>query len=75
MRESHEWAYNVIYNEIGNNYDGYKTTDEKIASSLVFELVRSNTLHGLRFNIFSDLDKVNNQMVFMVWVKTNKVSE
>ncbi|MGG2027953.1 hypothetical protein AB1282_19830 [Gottfriedia sp. S16(2024)] len=69
MRESHEWAYNVIYNEIGNLYDGYKTTDEKIASSLVFELVRLNTLTEKKHAIFSDYEKVNNQLVFMVWVQ------
>ncbi len=69
MRESHEWAYSVIYNEIGNLYDGYKTTDEKIASSLVFELVRLNTLTGMKYEIFSDYENVNNRLVFMVWVK------
>jgi len=69
MRESHEWAYSVIYNEIGNIYDGYKSKDEKIASSLVFELVRLNTFNGERFKLFSDVEKINNQLIFKVWVK------
>jgi len=58
MRESHEWAYSVIYNEIGNIYGGYKSKDEKIVSSLVFELVRLNTLTGMKHVTFSDYEKV-----------------
>lgn len=28
LRESQEWASSVVYNEIGNLYDGYLTEDE-----------------------------------------------
>ncbi|MFF2879135.1 hypothetical protein ACFVR2_22845 [Gottfriedia sp. NPDC057991] len=72
IRESHEWAYSVVFNEIGNLYDGYITNDEKIAYSLVYELIRVNTLHGERFQIFSDYGKVKNKFVYKVWVKTIK---
>lgn len=69
IREAHEWAYNVIYNEIGKLYDGYKTADEKIAYSLVYELVRANTLYGHSFNIHTDLEKeAPNSYIYKVWV-------
>lgn len=68
MREAHEWAYSVPYNEIGTVYDGYKTNDEKIAYALVFELIRSNTIHGYRFNIHSDCDFKENIVTYKVWV-------
>jgi hypothetical protein len=68
LRESHEWAYSVVYNEIGTHYDGYKTTDEKIAYSLVFELVRANTVFGHRYNVYSEYDYIDNSSIYMVWV-------
>ncbi|WP_115995597.1 hypothetical protein [Cohnella lupini] len=68
MRESHEWAYSVPFNEIGNKYDGYITNDEKIASALVFELIRSNTIHGFRFNVHCDCEFPDGNIFFKVWV-------
>ncbi|WP_248845152.1 hypothetical protein [Paenibacillus jilunlii] len=68
MREAHEWAYSEAYNAIGNLYDGYITTDEKIAYALVFELTRSNTIHGFRFNIHCDCDFSVKPMAYKVWV-------
>lgn len=69
IKEAHEWAYSVIYNEIGKLYDGYKTADEKIAYSLVYELVRANTLYGHSFNIHTDLEKeAPNSYIYKVWV-------
>ncbi|KAB2458210.1 hypothetical protein F8160_02020 [Bacillus sp. CH126_4D] len=68
MREAHEWAYNVIYNEIGYLYDGYKTKDEKIASSLIYELVRANTLCGPKYNIFCDEECTMKPCIYKVWV-------
>lgn len=74
IREAHEWAYNVIYNEIGNLYGGYKTTDEKIAYSLVYELVRSNTFYGQRYNVYSDYEKeASNLYIYKVWVTPLKI--
>lgn len=72
MREAHEWAYSVPYNEIGHLYEGYITTDEKIASALVFELTRLNTIAGFRRNIFCDCDFSVSPMAFKVWVSTSE---
>lgn len=68
MREAHEWAYSVPYNEIGNAYDGYITSDDKIAYALVFELIRSNTIHGHRFNIHSDCVFKEDTITYKVWI-------
>ncbi len=68
LREAHEWAYSEAYNEIGHLYDGYITTDEKLAYALLFELVRSNTLLSKRFEVFADVDfGVPNR--YRVWVE------
>ncbi|ARU62995.1 hypothetical protein CBW65_19915 [Tumebacillus avium] len=68
IRESHEWAYNVIYNEIGNLYSGYITTYEKIAYSLVFELIRSNTPTP-RLDVHTKIDfNESGPDVYKIWV-------
>ncbi|MEK5489280.1 hypothetical protein MKZ24_00920 [Paenibacillus sp. FSL R7-0297] len=68
MREAHEWAYSGAFNEIGNLYEGYITTDEKIAYALVFELTRINTIRGFRCNIHCDCDFNVKPIVYKVWV-------
>ncbi|TCP54446.1 hypothetical protein EV586_10464 [Tumebacillus sp. BK434] len=68
LRESHEWAYQVIYNEIGNLYNGYITSDEKIAYTLVFELVRSNTPIP-RFEVHTQIEfDTPESAVYRIWV-------
>lgn len=71
QRESWEWASSVVYNEIGNLYDGYRTTDEKIACSLVYELTRLNTFQGPTFHVFAhnEYDKAEQKHWYMVWVE------
>ncbi|EEM07955.1 hypothetical protein [Bacillus pseudomycoides] len=70
LREAQEWACSVVYNEIGNLYDGYKTTDEKIAYALVYELVRANTLYNPSFKIHTDWDYIAPQsFIYKIWVE------
>lgn len=75
LRESHEWAYSVVYNEIGNLYDGYQTEDEKIAYSLVYELTRLNTISSEQIEVYAHESSSNpgNLMVYRVWVNRNIV--
>ncbi len=69
QREAYEWAVSVIYNEIGNLYDGYKTTDEKIAYALVYELVRANTLSIANYKIHADEEYISPQsIIYKVWL-------
>lgn len=70
LRESHEWAYTVIYNEIGYQYDGYATEDEKIAYSLVYELNRFNTFKGKSVEVFAheEYKSPSAALVYRVWV-------
>lgn len=68
MRETHEWVYSGAYNEIGTLYDGYITQDLKLACALVFELVRSNTIHNHRFDIHTDYDLIDKVIFYKVWV-------
>lgn len=67
MREADEWADTVVYNEIGGSYDGYKTTDQKVAAALVFLLVRSISLYGKSFRIDADIEW-SNPPIYRVWV-------
>lgn len=71
QRESWEWASSVVYNEIGNDYDGYRTEDEKIACSLVYELTRLNTLQGPTFHVFADneYNQIGEKYSYLVWVE------
>jgi hypothetical protein len=70
-RESWEWASSVVYNEIGNIYEGYRTEDEKIACSLVYELTRLNTFQGPIFHVFAhnEYNKTDQKHWYMVWVE------
>lgn len=49
-------------------YIGYQTTDEKLANTLLFELVRSNTLHGPRFKVQADYEFLSTGLLYKVWV-------
>jgi hypothetical protein len=71
QRESWEWASSVVYNEIGNLYDGYRTEDEKIACSLVYELTRLNTFKGPTFYVFAhnNYNHTGQKTCYMVWVE------
>lgn len=75
LRESHEWAYSVVYNEIGNIYDGYQTEDEKIAYSLVYELTRLNTFSSESVEVFAHelYSNPETPIVYRVWVKRKSV--
>jgi hypothetical protein len=43
MYEAEEYVKSDIYPGILHNYNGYKTTDPKLAYSLVFELIKIKT--------------------------------
>lgn len=75
QRESWEWVSSVVYNEIGNHYDGYRTEDEKIAYSLVYELTRLNTFSGKTFEVYAHEYYINPEIptVYLVWVKRTNV--
>ncbi|QQE81071.1 hypothetical protein GI364_01220 [Alicyclobacillus sp. SO9] len=70
-RESWEWASSVVSGKIGHTYDGYRTEDEKIASSLVYELTRRNTFQGPTFHVFAhnEYDEAEQEHWYMVWVE------
>jgi hypothetical protein len=70
LRESHEWAHSVIYNEIGHKYDGYVTEDEKIAYSLVYELNRCNTFNGKSVNVFvhEEYKTPDGPIIYRIWI-------
>lgn len=70
LRESWEWASAVVYNEIGHLYDGYRTADEKIALSLVYELTRRNTSNGPTFQVYAHNEYVaeGQKYRYLVWV-------
>ncbi|CAI6087327.1 hypothetical protein [Cohnella sp. JJ-181] len=69
VREAHEWVYSSAYNEIGYLYDGYKTIDPKLAYALLYELVRSNTIHERRHEVYCDEELIEGTLVYKVWVK------
>lgn len=71
MRESREWVSAVVCDELGNLYDGYRTADEKIACSLVYELARLNTSQEPIFHIFAheEYDASAAQTYYRVWVR------
>ena len=71
IREAHEWVYSGAYNEIGNLFDGYKTKDSKLAYALLFELVKSNTVFGHRYDVHCDEEYFEKSMIYKVWI-TNK---
>ncbi|MNE49003.1 hypothetical protein D3C80_1434970 [compost metagenome] len=68
QHEAFEWISSGPYNEIGFLYTGYQTTDEKLANTLLFELVRSNTLHGPHFQVQADYEFRSTGLLYKVWV-------
>ncbi|WP_405079023.1 hypothetical protein ACI48J_15095 [Paenibacillus chitinolyticus] len=68
IREAEEWVYSDAYNKIGHKYDGYKTTDPKLAYALLYHLVRAKTLRIDSREVLADEQIVDNKTVFMVWV-------
>jgi hypothetical protein len=62
--EAHEWVYRDAYNQIGYVFDGYKTKDSKLAYALLFELVRSNTIHGQRHDVHCDEEYLDGTITY-----------
>ncbi|MBP1989328.1 hypothetical protein [Paenibacillus eucommiae] len=69
LREADEWVYSDTFNKIGYDYDGYKTTDPKLAYALLYHLIRANTLGTETRKVYADEKLVDNTNVYMVWVK------
>ena len=68
--ESYEWVSSDIYNAIGGNqYDGYRTADEKMAAALVYELTQLNTRGNPTFQIFARREAEGDRPYFRVWVE------
>ncbi len=68
--ESYEWVSSDIYNAIGGNqYDGYRTADEKMAAALVYELTQLNTRGNPLFKIFAQREANGDRSYFRVWVE------
>ncbi|WP_138493815.1 hypothetical protein [Paenibacillus pinistramenti] len=72
IREAHEWVYSEAYNEIGYNYDGYRSKDPKLAYALLFELIRSNTIHEYRHDVYCDDELIDGTMIYKVWVNNKR---
>ncbi|ETT54789.1 hypothetical protein C162_03784 [Paenibacillus sp. FSL R7-269] len=69
LREAEEWVYNGdAFNKIGVEFEGYVTSDPKLAFALLFNLTRENTLNQRFQNIFADEDHSDGQALYMVWV-------
>ncbi|WP_081965852.1 hypothetical protein NYE80_19360 [Paenibacillus sp. FSL H7-0357] len=68
MHEAFERISSGAYNEIGYLYTGYKTTDAKLAHVLLYEIIRSNTLHHHpRYQqIYADYDYTSTRMIYKV---------
>lgn len=70
FRESWEWVYSDIYNQIGGGlYDGYRTADEKMACALVYQLTQLNTVQAPTFHVFSRREAGRDRSHFRVWVE------
>ncbi len=68
--ESYEWVSSDIYNAIGGNqYDGYRTADEKMAAALVYLLTQLNTRGDPTFQIFVQREVEGDRPGFRVWVE------
>ncbi len=72
VREAHEWVYSDAYNQIGHQYDGYKSSDPKLAYALLFELVRSNTIHEYKHDVHCDVEYIDGRMIYRVWVSNKR---
>ncbi|MBT2289249.1 hypothetical protein J7E73_08900 [Paenibacillus albidus] len=69
MREADEWISSDAYNKIGHEYDGYRTTDPKMAYSLVFQLVRAQTLGFGPKKVHADEEYSGDKITYLVWVE------
>ena len=68
--ESYEWVSSDIYNAIGGNqYDGYRTADEKMAAALVYELTQLNSRGNPTFQIFARREAGGDRPHYRVWVE------
>ncbi|WP_052416156.1 hypothetical protein [Paenibacillus sp. FSL R5-0912] len=70
LREAEEWVMSDAYNKVGGRqFDGYLTSDPKLAFVLVYNLTRLKTLGRASFNnIYADEKEKDGQTLFMVWV-------
>ncbi|OXL87777.1 hypothetical protein BCV73_09710 [Paenibacillus sp. SSG-1] len=67
--EAQVWALDEPYNKLGWEYDGYRTADPKIASALVWELMKAKTAGYGRREVFADEQHVDKTTIYRVWVK------
>ncbi|QWU18116.1 hypothetical protein KP014_01865 [Paenibacillus sophorae] len=68
FHEAYEWISSDAFNKIGYDYEGYKTTDPKLAYELLFQLVRAKTLETDSREVYADVEFSKNSITYMVWV-------
>ncbi|WP_106768035.1 hypothetical protein [Paenibacillus faecalis] len=70
MYEVQEYISSEIYPEILHNYNGYKTTDPKLAYSLLFELIKIKTHGYLTREVYADIDLIDEKLYYLVWISS-----
>lgn len=70
MYEAQEYISSEVYPEILHNYNGYKTTDLKLASSLLFELMKIRTNGYLTREVYADIDVIDKKLYYLVWISS-----
>lgn len=69
QREAYEWISSGAYNEIGKEYDGYRSHDPKMAETLAFQLLQLQTIKEATHRIYTDIDYEAKPNWYMVWVE------
>lgn len=69
QREAYEWISSGAYNEIGKQYDGYRSHDPKMAETLAFQLLQLQTIQKPKYRIYTDVDYEVKPYWYMVWVE------
>ncbi|MBO2944449.1 hypothetical protein JJQ72_10755 [Paenibacillus sp. F411] len=67
MYEAQEYVSSEVYPEILQSSNGYKTTDPKLAFSLLFELTKIKTHGILNKEIHADIEVIDEQIYYLVW--------
>ena len=71
MFEAQEYISSEIYPAILQSCNGYKTTDPKLAYSLLFELIKTKTHGSIELKVFADIEVINNQLYYLVWISSS----
>ncbi|GAB6992167.1 hypothetical protein [Paenibacillus pini] len=69
MYEAQEYISSEIYSKILNDYTGYKTTDSKLAFSLLFQLIQAKTIGYITKEVYANIDIIENRQYYQVWIE------